>query len=153
MSNVLKGPARDQASEESATDIPCAGAQAPVPELVNEFGNLYDQLDPLIQATQDGQGQTVRMMIAVPEEWAVLAAWLALRERKRWANDLSPLPDGIMLDERFTRGKHISRYMRQVLNDHFHHQLHLLAIGAHPYLYPSKAKQKSDDAYDDGIPF
>lgn len=88
---------------------------------------------------------TRRMMLDVPEEWFLLFAWLANRERqRRRGNDGETGLTGerIAINEHTLR-RAVTAYMQTVLSDHFHAELHDLATGASPLLRPKPAESGS----------
>jgi hypothetical protein len=122
------------------------GAQA-------EFDELAKQINALLDRTQDGKGETMRIVIDLPREWALLATWLTLKWRRRHREDFEPLPHFDLLTDRMIR--HWTRtYVRLELNNHFHNELHTLSAGVNSLLYPPEKEEKSPiPDMDDGIPF
>jgi hypothetical protein len=53
-------------------------APKPLPGAKEERSALLKNPDPLVSRTQDGKGETVRVVLDVPREWLVLAAWLEI---------------------------------------------------------------------------
>lgn len=121
---------------------------------------LVDTVHDLLDGP-DGQGQhdysfeTERIVLDIPKAWVVLAAWLAIKERKRSAGKLEA--SAFMRPE---DPAHVDRHIRtwarrflwRVIHNQMHAHLHALAVSAHPCLFPEQAEKRSADL-DDGIPF
>ena len=61
----------------------------PVPEIIAE-------INPLIEATEEEAGETVRVVIDLPKEWAILAGWLELIRLGRRHNPPRPGGGGVL---------------------------------------------------------
>lgn len=138
----------NEGSEEDRRNARLPGAQA-------EFNAFYDSINPLINETQspDESGETVRITLDVPREWIAFAAWLELKTRMRMKGNLGKAPPvstaGHATEKRLARA-----YIARELNNQFHMELHDLATGGHPYLYPPKPAPAGPAwSIDDEIPF
>ena len=133
----------------------------PSAAIETEVQRLVDVVHDLLNGP-DGQGQLdysfekERVIVDIPKAWVVLAAWLAIKERKRRAGKLD--------DSAFMRpdspdhvDKHVRtwarRYLWRLIHDRMHWELHELAVMAHPYLFPEEQKKREAPDLDDGIPF
>lgn len=126
-----------------------------------EVRRLVETVHALLRSPAEGNEdgaaiETERIALDIPKAWVVLAAWLAMRERLRRAGDHATSafmrpdsPDHV--------DKHIRTWARRLLWKVIDHQMHLdlheLAVGSHPYLFPEEQAEPTSPEPDDGIPF
>ena len=126
-----------------------------------EVQRLVDTVHALLDGP-DGQGQfdhsfeRERIVLDIPRAWVVLAAWLAIKARKRRAGDLEA--SAFMRPDRPDHvDKHVRTlarcYLWDLIHDRMHWELHELAVQEHPYLFPPPAESPRPPEPDDGIPF
>jgi hypothetical protein len=128
----------------------------PLPGADEERLALMKKLNPLTGLTQDDKGETVRLVLDMPKEWIMLAAWLEIKDRMR-ANGNLGSAENIWLEGDAGRMQkyHAKNHLWRMINDDMHANLHLLAAGSHWILYPPEKKEKPEKPLDidDGIPF
>lgn len=109
-----------------------------IPEVVEEWKKLEKEILKLIKKKQGGNGETVRMMVEIPKEWAMLTAWLELVYQLRSRGTVGG-PCGRPIVEVAQQNKQWAKnHLWQVFNDHCHREFHWLSNGGHPYLFEPK---------------
>jgi hypothetical protein len=124
-------------------------------ELRREVDALTDRIHELLAQRRDEEsGGTSRIVLNVPDEWMLLAAWLEMRRRMRLAgrHGPSPLPAqelGVRTIRSLARHSIIA-----MLDSEFHLELHDLSMGGHPFLTPpTELPRKIVNNPDDELPF
>lgn len=127
-----------------------------VPELVAEWDALSDRLHAMLRQTDSMQcggeavpgGETMRLVLDLPKEWAILAAWLELQGLFPSRGEARPLGRDIDPDPRLADWQRAKTYIGRALHNHFHDELHCLCVGAHPYLYPVPPREQRSTLLD-----
>lgn len=102
-----------------------------------EVSALVDRVLDLVMKRQEGDaGPSQRFVIEVPDAWILMAAWLGMRRRMSLTGRHGPSPIEITeTSSRIARGL-AKRYIRFLIHEHMHVELHDLATGGHPFLRP-----------------
>jgi len=129
-------------------------ARKPLPGAEEERSALIEKLNPLVRRTRDGKGETVRVVLDVPKEWIVLAAWLEAKGLMRDAGNFGSAGN-IWWEMEVGRLQkwHAKNCLRRLINNDMHDNLHSLTVGAHWTSYPPKEKPDKRPDVDDDLPF
>jgi hypothetical protein len=128
----------------------------PLPGAKEERSALLEKLNPWIRQTQDDKGETVRVVLDVPKEWIVLAAWLEVKDRMRSKGNFGSAGSiWWEMDVGRLQKYHAKNYIWRMINNDMHANLHWLSVGAHWTSYPPEEKEKQPERppIDDDIPF
>jgi hypothetical protein len=81
----------------------------------------------------------VRVVLDVPKEWIVLAAWLEAKGRMRTRGNFGSAGN-IWWEMEVGRLQkyHAKNYLHRLINNDMHDNLHWLSVGAHWTSYPPK---------------
>lgn len=123
-------------------------------EIMAEWETIEKEVFELIEKTENEapSAETVRFMITLPKEWAILAAWLEAIGNSRKEDKLYPLRRPVSLDT-FTDQKGFRSHVWQTLNNYYHEELHWLATRSHPYLYEEDPELGKGYIADNDAPF
>jgi hypothetical protein len=117
-------------------------ARKPLPGAKEERSALLEKLNPLVRLTQDGKGETVRVVLDVPKEWIVLAAWLEAKGRMRDAGNFGSAGNlWWEMDVGRLQKYHAKNYIWRMIKNDMHANLHWLSVGAHWTSYPPEKKE------------
>jgi hypothetical protein len=130
-------------------------ARKPLPGAKEERSALLEKLNPWISQTQDGKGETVRVVLDVPKEWIVLAAWLEAKDRMRSKGNFGSAGSiWWEMDVARLQKHHAKNYIWRMINNDMHDNLHWLSVGVHWTSYPPEKKEPENRPdNDDDIPF
>lgn len=135
--------------------------EKPAPELVEEAQRFVARIGTAISGGEDEEGREFRFTLTVPEEHALMAAWVMFKEAMRQDGVPVVLPRPVQLhldDGRRSRDWDRARsYFMRAIFERFDADYTALLLGEHPALFPEPvfpALPVADDlVMDDDIPF
>ena len=135
--------------------------EKPAPELVEEAERFAARVGAAIDVGEDGEGRMLRFTLTIPEEHALMAAWVMFKEDMRQDGLPVVLPRPVELqleDGRRSRDWDLARsYFMRAIFERFDADYTALLLGEHPALFPEPvfpALPAADDlVMDDDIPF
>lgn len=125
--------------------------------VVDDFEMLSERIHAQLQKSEEGEQETIRIVLDIPIEIATLAAWLDLRGQSYHENR-EPFSTQIDMPPEHAHRKRARRALHDALTNWFHEELHELCTHSHAWLY-EKPKPKpapkggSRTDIDDDIPF
>jgi hypothetical protein len=131
------------------------------PALWAEFQALSEEIHVLHRARrgrEEGEPEpaTRRVVLDLPEEWFLFAAWLDMRTRQRIHGKDGPTGH-LSLRESLGMRPTVRGYILHALDNHFHEELHELCTGISSLLRPRPERPKEEKRplsdLDDDIPF
>ena len=125
----------------------------PWPGAIVDADALSERLHQYLRDTEHGNPDMVRLTIDVPKEQFMLFTWMSIRMAENRVDKYEPMsPDKLELWTGLTQS-HALSYIRYVLDNEFHVQLHGIAGHFHPLLFPPEKRPEPPPVDDDGIPF
>ncbi len=106
-------------------------------KLLHDIGVEFFDLNGLMRSPLgdrflNGHSRTVSIQLEVPEEWAMLAAWLEMKTRMRRAGQAGRCEfDGL------AQAQEASDYMLRIIGDDLRKAFGELGTGRHVLLHPS----------------
>ncbi|MGI9542710.1 MAG: hypothetical protein ACR2MX_05585 [Cyclobacteriaceae bacterium] len=130
--------------------------QHPNQAAIDDFEKLNVRLQSLLDATQKGNGQTLRLTFEVPLEYVMLASWLGLRKYSYQTNQSLPrnLSDMVEMPPNNHDLKSAWGYMGNALDEFFMKEYHDLCTHYHLSLYERPTATKVQSSFEDeDLPF
>lgn len=117
-------------------------ALKPLPGAKEERSALIEKLNPLVKLTQQGKGETVRVVLDLPKEWIVLAAWLEVKGQLRDEGNFGDAGE-FWRDTKLepVQKRYAKTYLRRMTNNAMHANLHHLSVGGHWTSYPPEKRK------------